>query len=106
VHLAAIKELYREDCVVNVFSFLCGKLIMAPYSLQRAPRDSIWLCVCMATHLRMRRATPSVYLDLWDGRVEMGILRWACWDGRIEMGVLRWACWDDRAKRLPGRLWL
>ena len=34
-------------------------------------------------HLRMRRATPSVYLDLWEGRVE-----------------------HDRAKRLPGRLQL
>ena len=34
-------------------------------------------------HLRMRRATPSVYLDLCEGRVE-----------------------HDRAKRLPRRLQL
>jgi len=40
-------------------------------------RLSLW----KTTHLRMRHATPSVYLDFWEGRVE-----------------------HDRAKRLPERL--
>ena len=41
-----------------------------PRQLRFFFRMHIRLGLWMAMHLRMRRATPPVYLDLWEGRVE------------------------------------
>ena len=62
---------------MTVVYILCSVSISGVFFFWTQFQLSLW----MTTHLRMRLATPSVYLDLWEGGV-------------------------DRAKWVPGMLWL
>ena len=73
--LACCKD-SAKPCSSSVFTLSTGSGVFFFWTHFRL---SLW----MTTYLRMRRTTPSVYLDLCEVRVD-----------------------DDRAKRLPGRLWL